>query len=252
MFIKLPFFALIVCFCISYGSFSAAKPLPSSARSLAAIEATTPKLEVSLAERGLKLGDPVFLRITKAPELRTGLLSGGNLEIFMKPEGQSYVLYKTLPICAASGLQGPKLATGDGQSPEGFYYLSEQSLNPWSSYHLSLNLGYPNAYDRAHGRTGSYLMIHGNCVSIGCYAMTDIGIDEIYTLVQAAMLNGQNIVRVHSFPFPMTADNMKASENNSNVVFWRNLQEGWDWFEHEKTPPDVTVKGGVYEFQTLN
>jgi len=123
-----------------------------------------------------------------------------------------------------SGELGPKFKQGDGQSPEGFYFVKPGQMNPYSSYHLSFDLGYPNTYDRAHGRTGDYLMVHGDCVSIGCYAMTDAGIEEIYTLMGAALKGGQPFVRVHAFPFPMTEENLKRHEGNKNIEFWKNLK----------------------------
>ena len=217
--------------------------MPSSVRSQRVIERVTPSLQKELAVKGMKIGDPVFMRIIKATSLRQSGLSDGWLELYLAAENGRYTLFKTYSVCAASGEQGPKTRTGDNQSPEGFYYLTPGRLNPWSSYHLSLNLGYPNTYDRAHGRTGDYLMIHGNCVSIGCYAMTDQGIEEIYTLVQAAMKTGQRVVRVHSFPFPMTEENTEEAQGHTHEVFWNNLKEGWDWFETHQSPPDVTVKG---------
>jgi murein L,D-transpeptidase YafK len=121
-------------------------------------------------------------------------------------------------------------------------------MNPFSSYHLSFNLGYPNAYDRAYGRTGNYLMVHGDCVSIGCYAMTDAGIEEIYTLMQAALKGGQSFARVHVFPFPMTEANLEAYKDNVNSEFWKNLREGWDWFEDKQMPPNVNIADKHYVF----
>ncbi len=225
--------------------------MPQSGRSKVAISKTTPVLEADLQAQNLKLGGAVFLRIIKSDAPKSGPLSQGVIEIYVENSDGAYSLYKTSKICAASGTQGPKIKTGDGQSPEGFYYLTVGSLNPWSSYHLSLNLGYPNAFDRAKGRTGDYLMIHGNCVSIGCYAMTDVGIEEIYTLVYAAMKNGQGVVRVHSFPFPMTEANLAQAIESPNHEFWSNLKQGWDWFETHGAPPDVNVKDGAYVFRAL-
>ena len=228
-----------------------AKPLPQSERSKAVIGKMTTSLEADLRSISLKLGGSIFLRIIKSDAPKSGSLSGGVIEIYVASDGGKYSLFKTSKVCAASGMQGPKMQTGDGQSPEGFYYLTAGSLNPWSSYHLSLNLGYPNAFDRAKGRTGDYLMIHGNCVSIGCYAMTDAGIEVIYTLVNAAMKNGQRVVRVHSFPFPMTDANLAQASENLNYEFWKNLKQGWDWFEAHGAPPDVNVKDGTYVFRAL-
>ena len=142
-----------------------------------------------------------------------------------------------------------ELKQGDRQSPEGFYFVTPASLNPNSSYHLSFNLGYPNAFDRAHGRTGDYLMVHGDCVSIGCYAMTDEGIEEIYTLLQAALGGGQPFVGVHAFPFEMSKDNLDKFKDNPNYEFWQNLKQGWDLFEHTARPPNVEVKDKRYYFE---
>lgn len=152
-------------------------------------------------------------------------------------------------MCTWSGELGPKLREGDGQSPEGFYFITPASLNPNSSYHLSFNLGFPNAYDRANGRTGSFLMVHGDCVSIGCYAMTDDGIEEIYADVEAAFADGQSFIRVHIFPFEMTEEKMVQHIDNENHTFWINLKSGWDWFETNRTPPNVTVSEKVYQFE---
>lgn len=92
-------------------------------------------------------------------------------------------------------------------------------------------------------------MVHGDCVSIGCYAMTDDGIEEIYTLLESALKSGQPFVRVHVFPFPMTDENLALHQDNQNYGFWKNLKTGWDWFEKEGTPPNVNVKNKVYIFE---
>lgn len=209
--------------------------VPSRDRSAAPLAATIPLPE----------DHHLFLRITKGltPNDRDG-----RLEAFSGPPDGTFALLADWPICTWSGTLGPKLQEGDGQSPEGFYAVGPRAMNPNSSYHLSFNLGFPNAYDRAHGRTGSFLMVHGACVSIGCYAMTDPGIEKIYGLVEQAFANGQRFVRVHAFPFPMTADNMAAMEGHADHDFWRNLQEGWDWFERTGRPPDVTVRDRRYVF----
>ena len=208
--------------------------------------AQTPHLEQALAAVDLKLGNPVFLRITKTQSHGD---KTGRLEAFVENSAGVFQFFKAWDICNYSGALGPKLKQGDGQSPEGFYFVTPARLNPNSSFHLSFNLGYPNAFDRAHGRTGDFLMVHGNCVSIGCYAMTDEGIEEIYTLVEAALKGGQGFVRVHAFPFPMTDENMQAYENHKDVVFWQNLKQGWDWFERHKRPPNVEVREKTYVFE---
>lgn len=194
---------------------------------------------------GLSLGSPVFIRIIKSD---TATSENGILEFFVEGDDAQFHLFKTWPICNWSGNIGPKLKQGDRQAPEGFYFVRPSQLNPNSSYHLSFNLGYPNAFDRAHGRTGDYLMVHGNCVSIGCFAMTDDGMEEIYTLVHSAFENGQPFIRVHSFPFPMTDANLLRRKQSQNYDFWNNLQDGWAAFEKDRRPPNVTVKNKAYHF----
>jgi len=219
-----------------------AAPVPESALSRAAIERHASDIKAAMAEEGLTLGAPVFIRIIKNSD------KGGHLELFVENTQGAFVQFKSWDICTVSGGLGPKMKTGDRQAPEGFYFVKPNMMNPWSQYHLSFNLGYPNAFDRAHGRTGKYLMVHGDCVSIGCYAMTDDGIEEIYTIVSAAMEGGQSFVRVHAFPFPMTDVNLARKSNSDHAEFWQNLKTGWDWFEANKRPPNVEVRNKRYVF----
>jgi murein L,D-transpeptidase YafK len=148
-----------------------------------------------------------------------------------------------------SGTLGPKLAEGDGQAPEGFYFVTPDRMKPDSRYHLAFNLGFPNAYDTAHGRTGSFLMVHGNRVSIGCFAMTDPKIEEIYTLCAAALTHGQPFFRVHVFPFRMTPERLAQTAGQPWHDFWQNLKQGYDWFETNHLPPDATVADRRYAFR---
>ncbi len=127
------------------------------------------QLNERLAGKGLARGNPVFIRIFKREQ---------ELELWMK-KGGSFVLFASYPICRYSGELGPKRQEGDFQAPEGFYSVARAQLNPRSSYRRSFNLGFPNLYDAANGRTGSFVMVHGACMSAGCYAMTDPVIDEI-------------------------------------------------------------------------
>ena len=161
---------------------------------------------------------------------------------------ERYQLFRTYKVAAMSGELGPKQKEGDKQAPEGFYFVPASRMNPNSRFHLSFNLGYPNGYDRAHKRTGSALMVHGAKVSIGCFAMTDPKIEEIYTLCDAALRNGQPYFRVHSFPFRMTDANMAQHKDSKWQEFWENLKAGYDWFEEKGVPPDVTVKDKRYVF----
>lgn len=196
----------------------------------------TRTLEEGLEELGAKIGDPIFIRIFKKEAI---------LEVWIRTD-RVYEHLKDYAICAFSGYLGPKLKEGDRQAPEGFYKVKTHQLNPNSKFHLSFNLGYPNAYDRAHDRTGSFLMIHGDCVSDGCYAMTDEKITEIYTLVESALQQGQEYVQVHAFPFYMTQENMNFYEDTEWYDFWLNLKEGYDYFEAEKLPPHIEVSDKIY------
>jgi len=212
--------------------------IPSSQRSKQAVERCTPNLIKQFEENNLEFGNNVFIRIFKQSD---------ELELWIK-EDSNYRLFKTYSICDFSGGLGPKTRQGDGKSPEGFYFVRPSQLNPWSSFHLSFNIGYPNAYDRAHGYTGSALMVHGDCVSIGCYAMTDKNIEEIWTIISKAFENGQQFFRIHIFPFRMTPDTMLKFRGNTNFDFWTNLQEGFEAFEKDKIPPNVEVSNRRYIF----
>jgi murein L,D-transpeptidase YafK len=212
--------------------------LPPEERIRQADERTDEQLGDALASQGLDVGHPIFIRIFKEES---------ELEIWLEG-GDGFELLRTYPVCYFSGHLGPKLREGDRQSPEGFYFVRPGQMNPNSRYHLAFNIGYPNAYDRAHGRTGSAIMVHGDCVSIGCYAMTDPGIEEIYTLAEGALDNGQPFFRVHIFPFRMTDANMRRHSSSEWYEFWRNLRQGYDLFEETRTPPDVRVEHGTYLF----
>ena len=205
------------------------------------IQRMTPRLNKELQAKGLQLGSEVFIRIFKeSRELELWLL---------KPETQKFHHFKTWKIAAVSGHLGPKLSEGDRQAPEGFYYVPASQMKPDSRFHLAFNIGYPNNYDLAHHRTGSFIMVHGNRVSIGCFAMTNPSIEEIYTLCKKALTNGQAYFRVHIFPFRMT-DSRLAEESSSRwYSFWSNLKEGYDYFEQHHTPPNVKVKNNQYTFE---
>jgi murein L,D-transpeptidase YafK len=123
-----------------------------------------------------------------------------------------------------------------------------KQLNPRSAYFRAFDLGFPNAYDRAYGRTGSYLMVHGDCLSVGCYAMTDGGIDEIYRIVDAALRRGQPEVPVHAFPFRLSDEALARRAQHPSAAEWAGLKEGYDLFEATKSPPVAAVCGGRYRF----
>ena len=205
----------------------------------------TPDLESfdqRLAARGVGLGVPIFIRIFKLES---------KLELWVEKDGR-FVRFATYPICLWSGRLGPKLKEGDRQAPEGFYTVSAEQLNPNSRWHRSFNLGYPNAFDRSYDRTGSFLMVHGGCQSIGCYAMTDAVVDEIWRMVTAALENGQARFPVHVFPFRMTERNLRLRRGQEWESFWVDLQKGYDLFEQTKLPPAVSVCKGRYLFEPGN
>lgn len=212
------------------------EPPPPGDRAAAAAARVRPDLESALRRMGLHWGAPVFVRVFKEED---------ELELWVD-DGTRFRLFRRYPICTWSGALGPKLRQGDGQSPEGFYRVRRGQLNPASAYHLSFNLGYPNAYDRAHGRTGDYLMVHGRCVSIGCYAMGDAAIEEIYTLVAAALAAGQPAVDVHAFPFRFALRQEVGWADDTWAPFWRELREGHDAFARTGRPPVVRVVDGHY------
>lgn len=193
-------------------------------------------LDERLAERGFVKGTPLFIRMFKAES---------EMEIWLL-RGQKYELFETYPICHWSGSIGPKLAEGDKQNPEGFYTVANRQLRHWGRWPKSIDIGFPNKYDRAHGRTGSYILLHGGCSSVGCFAMTDPAMEEIYLLAQSALRKGQNRFQIHIYPFRMSARNLGIFTKNKWYDFWKNLKEGYDNFERTRVPPRISVCGKRY------
>lgn len=216
------------------------------ARRLAYARAGTPlpgtpdlaALPARLAASGTTLGSPVLLRIFKREF---------ELEIWTKREAR-FEHFATYPVCRFSGGLGPKLQQGDKQAPEGFYTVDAKALNPKSRWHRSFNLGFPNAFDRAHQRTGTYLMVHGGCSSAGCYAMTNAVMDEIWQLVTAALKGGQKAFQVQVFPFRMGDEALARYQGHLHHAFWSDLKRGHDLFLASGLPPRVRVCSGRYEF----
>jgi murein L,D-transpeptidase YafK len=185
-----------------------------------------------LGKKGMTPKSPMFIRIFKQES---------ELEIWKQRADGRFYLFRTYPICNWSGDLGPKRRVGDKQAPEGFYTVAKWQLNPNSQFHLSFNLGYPNAYDSANGRTGKFLMVHGKCKSAGCYAMTDALIEEIYALAREAFDGGQEKFEVHAFPFRMTDENMKRNRNSRHYRFWTMLKPAYDFFEQTRLPPKIAI-----------
>lgn len=174
-----------------------------------------PLLMTELEQRGLKLGAKTLLR---------GFKESHELELWLQ-HPQGWQLFRTYSIAALSGKLGPKLKEGDGQTPEGLYGITTALMNPASKYHLAMNIGYPNAEDQKLGRTGSFIMIHGSNVSIGCLAMTDPVIEEIYLIIEAALAAGQTTVPVQLYPFRMTVERLAAAEDQPHHSFWLALKK---------------------------
>lgn len=174
------------------------------------------------------------------------------LEVWKQTTSGTYKLFKTYEICAYSGDLGPKFKEGDRQSPEGFYTITPGLMHPKSNYYLAFNTGFPNKFDRAHGRTGSDLMVHGDCSSRGCYAMTDEGIAEIYALARESFKGGNPTFQLQIFPFRMSAANLARHASSPHIEFWKDIKEGYDLFELTKTPPvwDVCEKQYIFNPQS--
>jgi murein L,D-transpeptidase YafK len=187
-----------------------------------------------------------------APMLIRAFKKEAELEVWkMRADGR-YAHLKTFPMCRWSGQLGPKTRQGDRQVPEGFYAIAPSQMNPNSAYYLSFNVGYPNAYDRAFGRSGGDIMVHGACSSAGCFSMTDRQIAEIYAIARSALAGGQRSIQFQSFPFRMTAENLAKHRLDPNIGFWRNLKEGADHFEVTRQEPRVAVCGRRYVFDAAS
>lgn len=208
----------------------------ASTRHLAPVPPATVALMTS---KSMVAGAPILMRAFKKES---------ELEVWMRGNDGRYAHLKTYPICRWSGQLGPKTREGDRQAPEGFYAVTPAAMNPNSSLYLSFDLGYPNELDRAHGRTGSHLMVHGSCSSRGCFALTDEAISEVYAIARESFAGGQRSIQFQSFPFRMTPENMAKHRDDPHIAFWRNLKEGADLFEVTQEEARVAVCNGRYAF----
>ncbi len=213
-----------------------AADLPTTPKAETLMSQIRPKLQRELQAKGFQAGQQIFVRIFKIP---------GTLEVWMN-KGRGFALFKTYRICTYSGFPGPKVNEGDWQAPEGFYSVSPEQLNPKSGYHLAFDVGYPNAFDVAKHRTGSLIMVHGDCQSVGCFAMTNGRIEEIYFLAHEALAQGQEEFSVHIFPFPLTPRYLEKFAASPWISFWKSLQPGYTAFEQFKQVPEIAVQNGEY------
>jgi len=186
--------------------------------------------------RGLRIGDPIHIRIFKQSR---------ELELWVRAR-DGFELYRSYPICDMSGMLGPKRFEGDFQAPEGFYSVRAERLHPHSDFHLAFNLGYPNRLDRALGRTGSNIMIHGGCASNGCFAMTDYYMEQIYVLAEAALRDGQDAIGVEVYPFRMTDENLAAHSGSRWNGFWQSLRVAHDYFLTHREPARIVAGADGY------
>ncbi|HMI11714.1 MAG TPA: murein L,D-transpeptidase family protein [Bradyrhizobium sp.] len=211
----------------------------SLANNAKANQPVPPKLVADMAAKDMDLQSPMLVRLFKQE---------AELEVWKQDRSGRFALLKTYPICRWSGDLGPKVREGDRQAPEGFYSISPGQMNPQSAYYLSFNTGYPNAFDKALGRSGSQLMVHGDCSSRGCYAMTDEQIAEIYSLGRESFFGGQRAFQLQAYPFKMTPLNMAKHRNNPNMPFWKMIKEGYDHFEVTRQEPKVDFCEKKYVF----
>ena len=204
-----------------------------------AMKELSPQMVALLQQKNMPEDSPILVRIFKEES---------ELEVWKQDSTGHFELLKVYPICRWSGDLGPKVKEGDRQAPEGFYPITPGLMNPNSNYYLAINTGFPNAYDRANGYKGAFLMIHGDCSSRGCYAMTDEEIGEIYSLARDSFLGGQKEFQVQAYPFRMTPANLARHRNSPNMAFWKMIKEGDDHFLVSHLEPKVDVCDRHYVF----
>lgn len=200
------------------------------------------KMRQKLSKMNLAMSSPIMMRIFKQEAV---------MEVWKANSQDRYQLVGTYPICAWSGQLGPKKKEGDRQAPEGFYEVTPARMNPRSGYYLSFDMGYPNKYDRAYGRSGRNLMIHGACSSSGCYSISDAAVLQVYAFARDAFKGGQKSFQIQAYPFRMTAENMAKHRSSEHYEFWKNLKVGYDHFEITHRPPVVDVCGKKYVFNQI-
>jgi murein L,D-transpeptidase YafK len=202
------------------------------------VEAVNNSLAAKFEEKGLTLGSPVFLRVYKQTS---------EMELWVQ-QGPRYIHFKTFGICRWSGGLGPKMYEGDRQSPEGLYHITTADLIVNPRWDRAMNINYPNSFDVVNGRSGSGILIHGKCGSIGCFAIQDQNVEEVYGAVRAALFSGQAEIPVLALPFrfasvaPSVRDTLQLNE------FWSDLRRADLLFERDRLPPTAWICDGRYYF----
>jgi len=204
-----------------------------------AMKELSPQMLAALDQKNMPKDSPILVRIFKEES---------ELEVWKQDTTGHFQILKVYPICRWSGDLGPKVHEGDRQAPEGFYTITPELMNPNSNYYLAINTGFPNTFDKANDRHGAFLMIHGDCSSRGCYAMTDEQIGEIYSLARESFLGGQQSFQIQAYPFRMTPVNLARHRTNPNMAFWKMIKEGNDHFEATRLEPKVEVCNRHYVF----
>ena len=199
----------------------------------------SPQLLSLLQQKNMPKHSRILVRIFKEES---------ELEVWKQDTTGHFQILKIYPICRWSGDLGPKVHAGDHQAPEGFYTITRELMNPNSNYYLAINTGFPNTFDKANDRDGAFLMIHGDCASRGCYAMTDDQIGEIYSLARDSLLGSQQSFQIQAYPFRMTPANLAHHRTNPHMAFWKMLKVGNDHFEATHLEPKVEVCNRRYVF----
>jgi murein L,D-transpeptidase YafK len=177
----------------------------------------------------------------------------GMLELWVKPKDEKqYKLITTYPFFQGISKLGPKERLGDHQVPEGVYSIDY--LNPQSLFNISMCINYPNAADAIRNAKetdlGSAICIHGNEASVGCLAITDLRIPNVYILAAEATDKGQQKIPVHIFPARFKTGKLEELEeyyegNTDFIDLWRSLEPLYTYFEKEQQLPviKITSKG---------
>ncbi len=205
---------------------------------LKSVAAREIELAQEFAGKGLKLGSPVFIRVYKQTS---------EMELWVQ-QGPRYVLFKTHGICRWSGVLGPKFYEGDRQSPEGLYRITTSDLIVNRRWDRAMNINYPNSFDNLNSRGGSGILIHGGCGSIGCFAIQNENVEDVFGAVRAALKGGQAYVPVLTLPFRFTALAPEKEDTLHMSEFWADLRRADLLFERDKVPPAAWICDGRYYF----